>query len=68
VGVTELVVKCVCERIRITNLVGTLDESDLRWLGTLFRGAVLTNTMTSASVSASTPSALTRSVWSTPPI
>lgn len=36
--------KYVCERIRLTRLVGTLDEYDLRWLATEFAIGVLSNT------------------------
>lgn len=40
-GVTEFDDKCVAKRIRITRLVGTLDEYDLRWLATIFAEHVL---------------------------
>ena len=36
--------KGVAERIRLTRLVGTIDEYDLRWLGTVFAERVLCNT------------------------
>ena len=43
-GISGAAEKYVAERIRITTLVGTLDEYDLRWLGTLFAEQVLVNT------------------------
>jgi hypothetical protein len=43
-GVDEVGDKCVAERIRITTHVGTLDEYDLRWLGTEFAISALHNT------------------------
>jgi hypothetical protein len=43
-GISGAAEKYIAERIRITTLVGTLDEYDLRWLGTLFAEQVLVNT------------------------
>ena len=43
-GVTDTTDKAVAERIRLTRLVGTLDECDLRWLGTIFAESALRNT------------------------
>ena len=43
-GVTDGDDKSVAERIRLTRLVGTLDEYDLRWLATEFALSVLHNT------------------------
>ena len=43
-NVTDAGDKCVAGRIRLTRLLGTLDEYDLRWLGTLFAESVLQHT------------------------
>jgi hypothetical protein len=43
-GISGAGEKYIAERIRITTLVGTLDEYDLRWLGTLFAEQMLVNT------------------------
>ena len=43
-GVTDAGDKCVAERIRLTKRLISLDEYDLRWLGTLFAESVLHNT------------------------
>ena len=43
-GVTSGDEKCVAERIKITRLLGTLDEIDLRWLASEFAITALHNT------------------------
>lgn len=43
-GITDNGDKYVCERIKLTRLVGTLDGDDLRWLGSEFAILALPNT------------------------